>query len=82
MHQGCASVHELLEVLLTLPMRGRGSSNHCVCLCVCFHSSERYEFFKSQSKVPTESTRCREQNNIGIELKILGSKVMTVITLP
>jgi len=67
-------------------MRGRGSSNHCVSvsvcvyLCVCYHSSERYEGFKSQSKVPTESTRCREQSNVGIELQILGSKFMTVIS--
>ena len=51
---------------LTSPMRGRGSSNHsvcvCVCVCVCYRSSERYECFKSQSKVPTESARRREQN--------------------
>ena len=53
-----------------------------VCLCVCYRSSERYECFKSQSKVPTESARRREQINVGIELKILGSKVMTVISLP
>ena len=73
-------------MLLTSPMRRRGSSNHCVylcvcvsvclcicvsvCLCVCvsvclcvfYRSSEHYECFKSQSKVPTESARRRKQN--------------------
>jgi len=33
-----------------------------VCVCVCCRSSECYECFKSQSKVPTESTWRREQN--------------------
>ena len=49
---------------LTSPMRGRGSSNHCVCVCLCviYRSSERYECYKSQSKVPTEGTQRREQN--------------------
>ena len=50
------------KMSLTSPMRGRGSSNRCVCVCVCVYvcvcvcvchrSSERYECFKSQSKVP------------------------------
>jgi len=35
----------------------------------------------SKAKVSTESTRRREQN-VGIELKILDSKVMTVMSLP
>jgi len=48
--------------LLTSPMRGRGSSNCCVCVCVCYRSSERYECFKRQSKITTESTQLMEQN--------------------
>jgi len=46
-----------------------------MCACVCYRSSERYECFKSQSKVPKENTQRKEQNNVGFELKILGSKV-------
>ena len=34
------------------------------------------------SLIQKESTRRREQINVGIELKVLGSKVMTVISLP
>jgi len=59
---------------LTSHMRGWGSSTCCVCVgvCVCYCSIECYVFFKSQSKVPTESTWRREQN----EHRILGWKVM------
>jgi len=37
---------------------------------------------KSRSKVPTESTRCGNKINVGLELKILSLKVMTVNSLP
>jgi len=47
---------------LTSHMRGSGSSIHCV----FYHSSGCYAFFKSQSKVPTESTRHREHKKGGV----------------
>ncbi len=33
-----------------------------VCLCVCYRSSGRYGYLTSQTKVSTESARCKEQN--------------------
>ena len=58
------------------------SSSQSVCLSVCvfYHSSRWYESFKSQSKVLTESTRNRKQNQHWNRTKSLSLKVVTVIS--
>jgi len=53
----------------TLPMQGRGSSTHCVsvCLCVyvCYHFNGRYEcFIRYQQK----TLNVGKKINMGIEL--------------
>jgi len=59
--------------LLTSPMS--------VCASVSFTAlASATNALKVKVRYQKESTRCREQINVGIELKILGSKVMTVIT--
>jgi len=73
-------------VLINLAHPERGSSNHCVCvsvcLCVCYRSSERYECFKAKVRYQQKALDPGNKINVGIELKILGSKDMTVISLP
>ena len=49
-------------MLLTLPVWGRGSSTHRVCLCVCYRSNGRCGYLTSEAKVATESSRRNEQN--------------------
>ena len=48
----------------------------------CSAAASTYGICKSQSKVPTESTQVGNKMNIGIELKFLSSKAVTVISLP
>jgi len=53
----------------------------CVCLCVCifYHSSECYKCFKAKVRCQQKALNAENKINIGIKLKILGSKVLTVI---
>jgi len=67
-------------VIKTLPMQGRGSGNHFY-VSVCYRSSECYECFKSQ-RYQQKALETGNKINIEIELKFLGLKVMTVISLP
>ncbi len=57
-------MHVLVAALLTSPVRGRGYSNHRVCLClsVCYRSSGRSGYLTSQTKVSIESARRNVQN--------------------
>jgi len=48
---------------------------------VCYHSSECYECFKAKVRYQQKALDARNKINVGIELKILGLKVMTVISL-
>ena len=61
-------------------MRGRGSSNRCVCVCVCLASATNA--LKAKVRYQQKALDAGNKINVGIELRILGSKVMTVISLP
>ena len=80
-----ASIEQM--VLLTSPMRGRGSSNRCACVCVCVSVTtlaSATNALKAKVRYQQKALDARAGNkiNVGIELKILGSKVMTVISIP
>jgi len=65
-------------------MRGRGSSNHCVCVCVCVSATalaSTMNALKAKLRYQQKALDVGNKINIGIELKILCSKVMTVISL-
>ena len=57
-------------IWLTSPMREWGSSTHCVCQCLCVSVAALVgatsPVTKSQGKVPTESTWCREHINMNL----------------
>ena len=61
-------------------MRGRGSSNRCVCVSVTTLASAT-NALKAKVRYQQKALNTGNKINIGIELKILGSKVMTVISL-
>ena len=68
-------------------MRGRGSSDHnlCVCLSVCESVTaltSATNALKTKVRYQQKALDAGNKINVGIELKILGSKVMTVISLP
>ena len=57
----------------------------CVCLCVCVSVTalaSTTNALKAKVRYQQKALDAGTKNNIGIELKILGSKVMTVISLP
>ena len=71
------------ELSLTSPMRGRGSSNHSVCVCVSVTAlANATNALKAKVRYQQKALDAGNKINVGIELKILGSKVMTVISLP
>jgi len=62
-------------MLLTLPMRGRGSSNHCVCLCICVSVTalvSATNALKAKVRYQQKALDAGNIINIGIELKSLG----------
>ena len=64
-------------------MRGRGSSNRCVCVCVSVTTlTSATNALKAKVRYQQKALDAGNKMNVGIELKILGSKVMTVISLP
>ena len=69
--------------LLTSPMRGRGSSTHRVCLCVCvsvcYRSSGHCGYLTSETKLSKESAGSKE---LAIWIKMFSSRVMTVFSSP
>ena len=62
--------------LLTLPMRGRGSSNRCVCVSVTTLASAT-NALKAKVRYQQKALDAGNKVNVGIELEILGSKVMS-----
>ena len=66
-------------------MQGGGSSNHCVCPSVCVSVTtlvSATNALKAKVRYQQKALDPRNKINVGIKLKILGSKVMTVISLP
>ena len=68
-------------------MRGQGSSNHCVCVClsVCLSVTALLSAtndLKAKVRYKQKALDAGNKINVGFELKILTSKVMTVISLP
>jgi len=65
----------------------QGSSTHSVCVCVCvcvyYRFSERYDFSKAKVRYQQKAlTVWNKSINLGIELKLLSLRVMTVISFP
>jgi len=57
----------------------------CVCVCVCVSVTtvaSATNALKAKVRYQQKALDARNKINVGIELKILGSKVMTVISLP
>ena len=51
-------------------MLGRGSSNHCVCLCVCYRSSVRVlQMLKAKVRYQQKALNAGNKINVGIEKK-------------
>ena len=70
------------QVLGSPDPRSSGPLNIVSRVCVvCYHSSECYEYFKDKVSYQQKALNVGNKINIGIELKILGLKVMTVISL-
>ena len=68
------------ELSLTSPMRGRGSSNHSVCVCVSVTAlANATNALKAKVRYQQKALDAGNKINVGFEL---GSKVMTVISLP
>jgi len=63
-------------------MRGRGFSNHCVFVSVCVSVTALASAKNALKAKVRYQQKALDKINVGIELKILGSKVMTVISLP
>jgi len=70
-------------------MRGQGSSNHYVCVCVSLSVcvsvttlASATNSLKVKGRYQQKALDAGNKINIGIELKILGSKVVTGISLP
>ena len=62
-------------------MRGRGSSNHSVCVCVCVSVTalaSATNALKAKVRYHQKALDAGNKINVGIELKILGSKVMNL----
>ena len=72
-------------VLLTSPMRGRGYSTHSVGLCVCVSATTlagATRTLRAQLRYQQKALVTRNKTNVGIGLKHLSSKVMTVCSSP
>ena len=57
----------------------------CVCVCVCLSVTalaSTTNALKAKVRYQQKALDAGNKINVGIELKILGSKVMTVISLP
>ena len=66
-------------VSLTSPMRERGSSNHCVCVCVSLTAlASATNALKAKVRYQQKALDAGNKINVGIELKVLGSKVMII----
>ena len=66
-------------------MQGRGSSNHCVCVRLCVSVTtlaSAMNVLKAKVRCQQKALNAGNKINIGIKLKILDSKVLTVISLP
>ena len=70
-------------------MRGRGYSTHSmclsVCLCVCVSATAlagATRTLRAQLRYQKKALDTRIKINVGIELKVLSSKVMTVCSSP
>ena len=66
-------------------MRGQGSSNHCVCVSVCVYVTalaNATNALEAKVRYQQKALDAGNKRNVGIELKILGSNVVTVISLP
>jgi len=66
-------------------MWGRGSSNHCVCVSVCVSVTalaNATNALEAKVRYQQKALDAGNKRNVGIELKILGSNVVTVISLP
>ena len=53
----------------------------CVSVCVCYHSSGYYESLKAKVRYQQKELDIGNKTNVGIKLQILGTKVMTAISL-
>jgi len=76
-----ASLPEV-STLLTLPLCGRGSSTHCVCLCVRVSVTGlagAISCLKAKVRYQQKTLDAGNKMNVGTELKIFSS---TVISLP
>jgi len=58
-----------MDFLLTSPMRGRGSSNHCVCVSVTALASAT-NALKAKIRYQQKALDAGNKLNVGIELKI------------
>ena len=67
-------------------MRGTGSSDLCVCVCVCVcvpvtTPVSTMNALRARVRYQQKALDTRNKTNVGIELKLLGSKVKPVINL-
>ena len=87
------STKVLLKFINLAHAGARFYSNHCVCVCVrvsvcvsvCVSVTtlaSATNALKAKVRYQQKALDARNKINVGIELKILGSKVMTVTSLP